>query len=108
MDDGWVAAIQIEFSAQTRLLRAHAPFQISNLAHIYTQCLFERSRFKLIQLSSNLLSKRHQTDIKWQELEKLSVRPDNWDTLKTISPDENIITKSKLKWHLKYKDINAK
>ena len=29
---------------------------ISNF--IYTQCLFERSRFKSIQLNSNLLSKR--------------------------------------------------
>ena len=71
---------------ESRWLRAHAPFQIPNLAHIYTQCLFERSRFKSIQLSSNLLSKRHQAEIKWQELEKLSVRPDSWDTLKKQWP----------------------
>ena len=34
---------------------------ISNF--IYTQCLFERSRFKLIQLNSNLLSKQHQVHV---------------------------------------------
>ena len=40
-------------------LRAHAPFQIS-FTH---SAFFERSRFKSIQLNSNLLSKRHQVHV---------------------------------------------
>ena len=74
--------VMVYFCAMARWSCAHAPFQILNLARIHTQCRFDRSKFQSIQLNSNLLSKRHHAMFKWQELEKLSVRPDScWLTI---------------------------